>query len=94
MLYPWNPSLPVKYSIIMEILRLEAQLDNEAVLTVNWSVLAAEKKEILLTKQSAYRVRIAKPDYSSLADAYSKLISMLSIEMAQSIESLAPGVSR
>jgi hypothetical protein len=78
----------------MEIIRLEAQLDNEAVLVVNWSVLETQKKEILLTKQSTYQSPIAKPDYSSLRDAFSKLMAMLSIEIAKSIEPLASAQSR
>jgi len=94
MLYPWNPSLPVKYGVIIEIIRLEAQLDSEAVLVVNWSVVEAQKKEILLTKQSTYQSPIAKPDYSSLRDAFSKLMAMLSIEIAKSIEPLASAQSR
>jgi uncharacterized lipoprotein YmbA len=89
LLYPWNPSLPVKYTVIMEIIRLEAQLDSEAVLVVNWSVLEAQKKEVLLTRQSTYRTHVAKAGYSSVVGAVSKLVAMLSIEIAQSMESLA-----
>jgi len=49
---PWNLSIPVRYQVIIDVVRLESRLDKNLSLTVQWSVIDLDSRKMLITKRS------------------------------------------
>jgi uncharacterized lipoprotein YmbA len=75
LLYPWGYYVPVKYQVVMEIISIDAALQNEVRLSVNWSALNTENKKVFLTRNSVYTAKIDKANYSK--SNYNGLIQAL-----------------
>jgi uncharacterized lipoprotein YmbA len=88
-LSPWNFSIPVKYQVIMEIVRMESRLDKDISLIVQWSIIDLEKKKMALTKRSEFRQPVNPHNYSGLAEALSVACASLSVEITEALISLA-----
>jgi len=55
-LYPWNPSMGVKYQVTIEVVQLDSQLDGDMHLVVQWVIIDTQlsknhKKIIINTMQ-------------------------------------------
>jgi hypothetical protein len=85
LLYPWNYYLPVKYQVVMEIISIDAALQNEVRLCVNWSALNAEDKQVFLTKNSVYNTKVNKSNYNAMIEAINQGLYEFSLEIAKAI---------
>jgi len=88
-IFPWNSAIPVRYQVIMEVIGLDCKLDGEAVLLMQWSILDAQAKSMLLTKRSDYRKSLGMPNYSNLVQAISEILESVSREIAGALTELA-----
>lgn len=88
---PWNLAVPVKYQVIMDVVRLESRLDQDLALTVQWSVVDLENKKTMLTKRSEFSKPIEPHSYFGLVKTLSMECASLSGEIARTISSLAGG---
>jgi uncharacterized lipoprotein YmbA len=88
-IFPWNSVIPVKYQVIMEVIQLDCKLDSEAILLLQWSVVDAKEKSILLAKRSEYRKPIEGKNYYSLVQTVSSILDSTSREIAQALAQLA-----
>jgi len=86
---PWNLALPVKYQVIMDVVRLESRLNENVSFTVQWSVIDLENKKMMLTKRSEFNEPIEPHDYSGLAKALGMECASLSAEIAKSLSEIA-----
>jgi len=86
---PWNTSIPVRYQVIIDVVRLESRLDKNLSLTAQWSVIDLDSRKILITKRSEFNKPIDPHDYSGLAMTLSAECATLSGEIAESLSSLA-----
>lgn len=82
---PWNLSIPVKYQVIMDVVRLESRLDRDLSFTVQWSVIDFENKKMVLTKRSEFSQPIEPHNYSGLAKTLSMECALLSSEIARAL---------
>jgi len=87
-IYPWNSIIPVKYQVIMEVIQLDCKLDGDADMLVQWSVIGAQEKKMLLTKRSEYRQSLETHDYPGLVQALSLISESLGREIAQALTQL------
>jgi len=85
---PWNLAIPVKYQVIMDVVRLESRLDKDISLTVQWSVIDLENKKMVLTKKSEFSKPIEPHNYSGLAKTLSMECASLSGEIAKTLSAL------
>ena len=85
---PWNLDIPVKYQVIMDVVRLESRLDNDLSFSVQWSVIDLENKKMVLTKKSEFSKPIEPHNYSGLAKTLSKECASLSGEIAKTLSLL------
>lgn len=85
---PWNLALPVKYQVIMDVVRLECRLDKDVSLAVQWSVIDLENKRMVLTKRSEFSRPIDPRNYAGLVKTLSLECAELSGEIAESLSSL------
>ena len=72
----------------MEVIQLDCQLDSDAVLLAQWSVLDAQEKKMLLSKRSEYRKPVQTRSYPGLVQAVSLICESLSREIAQALTQL------
>ena len=86
---PWNLAIPVKYQVMMDIVRLESRLDQDLAMTVQWSVINLEKKEMMFTKRSEFSKPVEPHSYSGLAKTLSMECASLSDEIAKTLSFLA-----
>ena len=86
---PWNLALPVKYQVIMDVVRLESRLDKDLSFTVQWSVIDLENKKMVFTKRSGFSKPIESHSYSGLAKTLNMECASLSGEIAKTLSSLA-----
>jgi hypothetical protein len=85
---PWNLDIPVKYQVIVDIVRLESRLDKDLSLTAQWSVVDLENKKMVFTKRSEFSNPIEPHNYSGLAKTLSMACASLSGEIAKTLSSL------
>lgn len=87
-IFPWNSIIPVKYQVIIEVIQLDSKLNSDVVLLVQWSVLDAKEKKMLLSKRSGYRKSVETHDYPGLVQSVSAICESLSREIAQALTQL------
>jgi len=85
---PWNLDIPVKYQVIMDVVRLESRLDKDISFTAQWSVIDLENKKMVFTKRSEFSKPIEPHDYSGLAKTLGMECASLSGEIAKTLSSL------
>jgi uncharacterized lipoprotein YmbA len=85
---PWNLDIPVKYQVILDVVRLESRLDKDLSFSVQWSVIDLESKKMALTKKSEFSKPIEPHNYSGLAKTLSMECASLSGEIAKTLSSL------
>lgn len=85
---PWNPSIPVKYQVIVEIVRLDARLDKELSLTARWSIIDLTDKEMIFTRRTDLSKPIDPHDYFGLVKTFSAECAALSAEIGKALAAL------
>jgi hypothetical protein len=86
--YPWNPLLPVKYQVAIEIVQLDSELDKDLSLAAQWLVIDTKDKKTLMIKRSEFRQPIMPQNYSGLVQTLSTACASLSREIAEALATL------
>lgn len=84
----WNAAIPLRYQVIVDVVKLESRLDKDIFLAAQWSVIDAQNKKILLMKRSELRLPVTPRGYFGLAKTLSAVCVSLSSEIAEGIASL------
>jgi hypothetical protein len=79
---PGHAAGPLKYQVLVNVTRLECQLDGELVLAAQWSVINPAEEKGALMKKSLFRRAIVPHDYRALAGALGAVWESLSAEIA------------
>jgi len=82
-LYPWNPSMEVKYQVLVEIVQFDSQIDGNMTFEVQWTIVDLQKSKVLMIKKSVFRQAINPQNYSGLVQTISKACALLSAQIAQ-----------
>jgi hypothetical protein len=85
LLYPWGYYEPLNYQVAVEIISIDAALQNEVQLCINWSALNAEDKKVFLTKNSTYNIKVNKSNYNGMIEALNQGLYDFSLEIAKAI---------
>ncbi|MFA4889746.1 MAG: PqiC family protein [Candidatus Omnitrophota bacterium] len=88
-MFPCNFAIPLKYQVIIDVTKLDSQLDEDLVFAAQWSIIDIEFKKMVLTKRSEFRQPIQPRNYSGLAKTLSAACALLSNEIAGEISLLA-----
>jgi uncharacterized lipoprotein YmbA len=88
-IFPCNFSIPLDYQVIVNVVQLESQMDKDILLTVQWTIVDAKTKKMLLTKRSQIRQGINPHTYSGLTQALSRACTLLSSELAENLAMLS-----
>jgi uncharacterized lipoprotein YmbA len=87
-LYPWNPVIPVKYQVVVDIVQLNSELDKDLFLVAQWLVIDVQNTKTMVIKRSEFRQPIIPQNYSGLAKALSTACASLSSEIAGALATL------
>ncbi len=85
-LYPWRPSVPIDYQVVVDVVRCDGRLGEAAWLEARWSVFGGPEKKLLKMKRSSLREPVSGPDYAALVAAQSRALAKLSQEIAGAIQ--------
>ena len=84
-IYPWRQSVPVDYQIVLDVVRCDGQLGDDALLVARWSILAGQDKELLAVSRSSIREPVTGSDYAAVVAAQSRALAKLSLEIVAAI---------
>lgn len=86
--YPWNPAIPVKYQVIVEVTALEIRMDREMFLAAQWSLIDAANGKMLSIKKAEFRDPVEPRNYFGIARTLSRQTALLAGQIAQEISLL------
>lgn len=87
--YPWNAAIPVKYQVIMDVIRLVSDLKKNMTFVVQWSVVASKDNKVMLIKKSEFSEPIKADNYAGLVETLSLGCASLSNQIASGIATIA-----
>jgi uncharacterized lipoprotein YmbA len=95
-LYPWNPSLAVKYQVVVEVIQLDSELDRDMFLDVQWMVIDVQNSKTVVIKRLEFQRPIVPQNYFGLTKILSTACVSLSSQIAEALGTLeekdgAPG---
>jgi uncharacterized protein len=84
-LYPWDPSIAVKYQVNIEVVQLDSELDRDMFFVVQWTVIDVQNSKTVIIKRSEFRQPIIPQNYSGLSQTLSTACALLSSQIAGSL---------
>lgn len=88
-LFPCNFAIPLKYQLILDVVQLDCDLEANLFLVVQWSIIDAQKKEMLVTQRAEFVQPINPHNYTGLVRALETACISLSRQIAQACSGLA-----
>jgi uncharacterized lipoprotein YmbA len=86
--FPWRSNYPIKYQVVIHVIRFDGLPGEEALLRARWIILSENGKSILFKQQSVMRVSVEAPGMKSLVAAKSRLLEEFSRRIAAAIVAL------
>jgi hypothetical protein len=83
--YPWKRSNPPDYQLSLDVIQLDGQKNQEAVLKVRWTLVADDGKRLLQKKTSQFSEILRGSEYEDLVEAMSRMLASFSQEIADAI---------
>jgi len=87
-LYPWNPSMAVKYQVNAEVVQLDSELDGDMVFVVQWVIIDAQNSKTVMIKRSEFRIPIMPQNYSGLVKTLNQACASLSSQITRGLATL------
>ncbi len=85
--FPWRGTIPIDYRIEMDIVRFDGTLGGHVSFEAWWRVFRGDGKTMLISKKSILDEKAGGQDYKSLVSAESRLLTILSRDIAQALKS-------
>jgi uncharacterized lipoprotein YmbA len=85
-IYPWRLFEPMDDLIILDVVRFDGDLGEDAWLVARWSFLGGPEKKPLAVNRSNIREPVNGPDYNALVSAQSRALAKLSHEIVEAIQ--------
>lgn len=86
--FPWRATYPIKYQVVVHVVRFDGQPGEEVLLRARWIILSEKGKEILHKQQSQIKMPAASPGMEALVAAKSRLLVEFSRQIAAAIANL------
>ena len=87
-LYPWNPLIPVKYQVTVEVVQLDSELNGDMFFVVQWMIIDLPNSKTVMIKRSEFRQPIIPQNYAGMAQTLSTACASLSGQIAEAFEKL------
>jgi uncharacterized lipoprotein YmbA len=86
--HPWRRSVPIDYQVIIDVVRFDGQLGQDACLIARWSLFGGKPRNLVDARRSSVRVPVEGGTYEDLVAAQSLALAQLSREIAEAIRSV------
>jgi len=86
--HPWKNSNKIDYQVVVNVLRFDADMNNNIVLSAHWAIYGIESKGTLYKQNFLVREIAGKGDYENLVSTQSKATEKLSQEIADKLEQM------
>ncbi len=83
--YPWKRSNLPDYQLSLDVIQLDGQKNQEAMLKVRWTLVADDGKRLLQKKTSQFSEILRGSEYEDLVEAMSRMLASFSQEIADAI---------
>ncbi|MEJ2475884.1 MAG: PqiC family protein [Desulfobacterales bacterium] len=84
-IYPWSPDADVEFQVSAEVTRFDAHPGDSTKLDVQWTILRAQDREVILSRKSSYAVDLDRSDYKTIVAAQSRTVADFSREVAAAV---------
>lgn len=84
-IHPWRQSVPVDYQIVLDVVRCDGQLGEDALLVARWSLLSGKDKKLLAVNRSSIREPVSGSGHAAIVAAQSRALAKLSNEIVAAI---------
>lgn len=88
--YPWQRSNLPDYQLSLDVIQLDGQKNQEAMLKVRWTLVADDGKRLLQKKTSQFSEILRGSEYEDLVEAMSRMLASFSQEIADVINTRSP----
>jgi uncharacterized lipoprotein YmbA len=92
-LYPWNRAKLPDYQLSLDVIQLDGTKNQEAELTVRWTIMKKDGKHILQKMTSQFSEVVQGSEYEDLVEAMSRMLATFSQEIADAIQARILGGS-
>ena len=86
--FPWRARYPIKYQVVIHVVRFDGLPAQEALLRARWIILGHDAKAILFKHQTLIEVPVEAPGMEALVAAKSHLLEKFSDQIAIAIANL------
>jgi uncharacterized lipoprotein YmbA len=90
--FPWRGSTLVDYRVEVEVLLLDGNLGEHALLVARWAIFDENDKNMLLTRKSSFSESTGGQGYEAFVSAQSRALAALSKEIAEGIKTVLPEI--
>ena len=87
-IHPWSNVNEIDYQVIVDVLRFDADTNNQVVLSAHWIINGKSGQDTLYKQKSLITEQASSNDYASLVSTQSKVTEKLSQEIANKLEEL------
>jgi uncharacterized lipoprotein YmbA len=84
--FPAAVSIPYKYSVDVEIMRLDGKMNDRVTLVARWAVFGSGEGDLLHLQKSEYRESVGEDSYKALVMAYSRVVERLCRDIAEALK--------
>lgn len=86
--HPWPNSNEIDYQIVVDVLRLDADINNNIVLSAHWTITGKDSKHTLYKQKTLIKEKAGNGDYTTLVSTQSKATEKLSQEIADKLNEI------
>ena len=90
-IHPWRRSVPVDFQIVLDVVRFDGQLGEDAFLVARWSVLSGKDKKLLAASRSSIREPVEGSGHAAVVAAQSRALAKLSNQIVSAINEASQG---
>ena len=92
--FPWKTAIPIDYQIVLEITRFDGRPGGNVNLRARWGILSQNASMVLAKDETILSEPTAGDTIAEMVSAQSRLMAMLSIEIAKEIKRLVESAPR
>ena len=87
-IHPWRNANEIDYQVVIDVQRFDADLNNNVILNVHWTINGKAGKKSLYKQKIIIRDNAGNGDYATLVSAQSKATEKLSREIADKLKEI------
>lgn len=87
-IYPWQNQNTIDYQVVVDVLRFDADLNNNITLSAHWTILSKAGEQTLYKQKTLIKEKAGGGDYASLVSTQSEATKKLSQQIADKLKEM------